>query len=310
MLFKNYEYFLAIVEEGGVSKAAKRLYISQPSLSKYLKRLEMNLGVELFDHNSSPLKLTYTGERYYSYIMQIITLDKQLQKEFSEIQNNERGKIRIGLALWRGSCLLPDILPSFIDKYPKIEVCITEGKSNFLVSELLTEKLDFAVMNLPTNMDFSKLTYDTIMQEQILFAGNKDHPIIKQSSSSQDYSNEYPYIDIAKLENELFIMTKAGQNLTSAILHYFSKHHLDPKNILEIENLTTAIHLVSAGMGFTFIPEAGIKKEHPPENMTLFSLNDPDLIWPLAVVYKKNTYITNYAHLFIEMLKEYYQNEN
>ncbi|MFP3637417.1 LysR family transcriptional regulator substrate-binding protein, partial [Bacillus sp. SIMBA_033] len=76
-------------------------------------------------------------------------------------------KIRIGLALWRGSCLLPDILPSFIDKYPNIEVCITEGKSNFLVSELLTEKLDFAVMNLPTNMDFSKLTYDTIMQEQI-----------------------------------------------------------------------------------------------------------------------------------------------
>ncbi|MFP3663474.1 LysR family transcriptional regulator substrate-binding protein, partial [Burkholderia sp. SIMBA_043] len=76
----------------------------------------------------------------------------------------------------------------------------------------------------------------------------------------------------------------------SAILHYFSKRHLDPKKILETENLTTAINLVSAGMGFTFIPEAGIKKAQPPENITLFSLNDPDLIWPLAVVYKKNTY--------------------
>ncbi|WP_197204436.1 LysR family transcriptional regulator [Cytobacillus firmus] len=148
----------------------------------------------MFDHNSSPLKLTYTGERYYNYLMQIIQLDKQLQKEFSEIQNNDRGKIRLGLALWRGSCLLPDILPSFTEKYPNIEVDIIEGKSNFLVSELLTEKLDFAVMNLPTNMDFSKLTYDTLMEEQILFVGNKNHPLVEQARSSQINSSGYPFL--------------------------------------------------------------------------------------------------------------------
>ncbi|WP_282173397.1 LysR family transcriptional regulator substrate-binding protein [Cytobacillus firmus] len=261
----------------------------------------------MFDHNSSPLKLTYTGERYYNYLMQIIQLDKQLQKEFSEIQNNDRGKIRLGLALWRGSCLLPDILPSFTEKYPNIEVDIIEGKSNFLVSELLTEKLDFAVMNLPTNMDFSKLTYDTLMEEQILFVGNKNHPLVEQARSSQINSNGYPFIDIAHLEDELFIITKPGQNLTSAILHHFSKRHLDPKNILEIENLTTAINLVSAGMGFTFVPEGGVKEKQLPENLALFSLEDPNLIWPLAVVYKKHTYITNHSNLFIGMLKDYYQ---
>ena len=308
MFFKNYDYFLAIVEEGGLSKAAKRLYITQPSLSKYLKRLEMNLGVELFDHSSSPLKLTYTGERYYKYIMQIITLDKQLQKEFSEIQTNERGKIRLGLALWRGSNILPEILPSFTSKHPNIEVNITEGKSNFLVTELITEKLDFAIMNLPTNMDFSKLTYDTLMQEQILLIGNISHPLVKQAVGSQDNSNGYPFIDIAQLVNELFIITKPGQNLTSAILQHFSKKHLNPKSILEIENLTTAINLVSAGMGFTFIPEGGVKGKQLPENIAILTLNDPVLIWPLAVVYKKGTYITKVSNLFIEMLKKYYQN--
>ena len=65
MVLHNYEYFVAIVDEGSLTKAAEHLYVSQPSLSQYLKRLEASLGVELFDRSTSPLRLTYTGERYY-----------------------------------------------------------------------------------------------------------------------------------------------------------------------------------------------------------------------------------------------------
>ncbi|WP_152655624.1 LysR family transcriptional regulator [Oceanobacillus sp. CFH 90083] len=305
MFFKNFEYFLAIVEEEGLSKAAKKLYISQPSLSKYLKRLEENLGVELFDRNASPLKLTYTGERYYQYTLQIMSLEKKLQKEFSEIQANDRGKIRFGLAIWRGASLLPEILPSFTTMHPNIEINITEGKSNFLVRELLNEKIDFAVMNLPADMDFSKLTYDTLMEEEILLVGNKDHSLVRKIKS--DNFKQYPYIDISLLESELFIITKPGQNLTSAISQHFSKKHFEPKHILETENLTTAINLVSAGMGFTFMPEGGLKGKQLPDNIEVFTLNDPSMLWSLAVVYKKDTYMTNISKLFINSLKEIYQ---
>ena len=307
MIFKNFEYFLAIVEEGGLSKAAKRLYITQPSLSKYLKRLEMNLSVELFDHSSSPLKLTYTGERYYAYVMQYISLDKQLKKEFSEIKIDQRGNIRFGLALWRGSCLLPDILPSFTSEYPNIELNITEGKSNFLVGELVNEKLDFAIMNLPPEMDYSKLTYEILMEEEILLMGNINHPLVRKTVSIEDKSKEYPFIDLAQLKDELFILTKPGQNLTSAIMHLFSKRQIYPANKLETANLTTAINLVSAGMGFSFIPEGGVKGKLLPDNVVVFSLNEPVLFWELAVVYKKDTYITNISRIFIDMLKMYYR---
>ena len=68
MIFRNYEYFLTIADSGSLTKAAEQLYVSQPSLSQYLKRLESSLGVELFDHKSSPLKLTYIGQRYYNYV--------------------------------------------------------------------------------------------------------------------------------------------------------------------------------------------------------------------------------------------------
>ena len=82
MVLHNYEYFVAIVDEGSLTKAAEHLYVSQPSLSQYLKRLEANLGVELFDRSASPLRLTYTGERYYQYVLQMMKLDENIRREF------------------------------------------------------------------------------------------------------------------------------------------------------------------------------------------------------------------------------------
>src|SRR5699024_7848104 len=162
----------------------------------------------------------YVGERYYNYIINIKALEKRLYKEFSEIQSNERGKIRIGIALWRGSILLPELLPIFTANYPDIEVSITEGKSKFLSKELINDDIDFSIMNLPTTMDYSRLNYEILMEEEILFAGNVNHPLVKRMKSNKKESDKYPLFDLRSIKDELLILTGPGQNLTSAILHY------------------------------------------------------------------------------------------
>ena len=306
MLFKNYDYFLSIVEEKSLSKAADKLYISQPALSKYLKRLEANLGVELFDHSSSPLKLTYTGERYNRYVMEVMALGKKLEKEFSEIQNKERGKVNFGVASWRGSCILPEIIPVFTANHPKIEVSFLEGRSALLINALINEKIDFAIMNLNPSMDFTHLNYEIIMQEHIMLAGNDAHPLVIEALSKPRPKRQYPHFDITRIKNEQLFLTKPGQGLTTAVSALLSKHHLDPEKVLEMLNLTTAINLVSANMGFTFIPEGGTKRNLIPKNISLFTVDEPALTWPLAVVYKKSTYTTSYSKMFIDTLKEHY----
>ena len=80
MMFRNYEYFVAIAEAGSLTRAAEILYVSQPSLSQYLRRLESELGVELFNHRTSPLKLTYTGERYYESVKQMMRLEENIKR--------------------------------------------------------------------------------------------------------------------------------------------------------------------------------------------------------------------------------------
>ena len=129
MVLHNYEYFVAIVDEGSLTKAAEHLYVSQPSLSQYLKRLEANLGVELFDRSASPLRLTYTGERYYQYVLQMMKLDENIRREFQDIKNQTSGRLRLGVALWRGACLLPDVFPSSHRQYPDIHIELPEGRS-------------------------------------------------------------------------------------------------------------------------------------------------------------------------------------
>ena len=123
------DYFFTIVEEGSLSKAAQKLYLSQPSLSQYLKRLEKRLGVDLFDHNTSPLKLTYSGERYYEFLCEEKLREEQIIQELKDIKQGTSGRIRLGIAFWRAACFLPEVFPEFHRQFPNILVNIASGIS-------------------------------------------------------------------------------------------------------------------------------------------------------------------------------------
>ena len=114
MFVKNPEYFLTIVKERSISRAADRLYLSQPYLSQYLAKLEANLGVTLLDRSHTPLQLTAAGELFHAYLERQGYLDRQLESDLRALQTQKRQQLRIGVSTWRGSTLLPDILPTRI----------------------------------------------------------------------------------------------------------------------------------------------------------------------------------------------------
>ena len=116
MFVKNPEYFLAIVKEHSISKAADRLYLSQPYLSQYLAKLEGNLGVTLLDRSHTPLRLTPAGELFYAYLERQDYLDRQLESDLRDLQTQKPQQLHIGVSTWRGSTLLPDSLPRFVNE--------------------------------------------------------------------------------------------------------------------------------------------------------------------------------------------------
>lgn len=303
MLFRNIDNFLTIVETGSLTKAAEKLYISQPSLSQYLKRLENRLGVELFDRNTSPLQLTYTGERFYEYARQAKRLNENALREFQDIGSQTSGRLRLGVALWRCACLLPDVFPSFHSKYPNIRLELTEGRAIHLETALKNDQIDLAVMNLPRSMDYSRLSVEIIMEERILLVAPTKHPYVQRCLESQIIKDAYPVVGLDILKHIPLVLTKPGQNLTHEVRHALGKAHIEPNILLDTGNLTTAINLAAQGMCCAFVPEEGAKVCQRSGDITFFSVDSPSLVWDLAAVYRNDTYLPHLARLFIDTAK-------
>ena len=131
MDYKQYDYILTVAEEKSISKAAKKLFISQPSLSQYINRIEKHLGVNLFDRSTTPLELTYEGELFIETALKIKQLNEQLKKKFDDITELKSGRLNIGLTPSKANNPLPIILPCFKKNYPNIELIITEASSSY-----------------------------------------------------------------------------------------------------------------------------------------------------------------------------------
>ena len=302
---QNTDYFISIVEEGSLTNAAAKLFVSQPSLSQYLKRMEKNLGVDLFDHSCSPLKLTYAGQRYYDYLKECKRNEENILKELHDIREEKRGNIRLGVAMWRGACLLPEVFPEFNRRYPKIHFELSEGRTALFQKELLNDRLDLAIANIGSNMNYDQFTIELIRNERILFAAPTQNSYVKSLLRKPlEIRDGYPVVSASVIESLPLIMSKPGQNITSQIKAFFSTHQINPSVLLETANLTTAINLVATGMGGTFVPEEGAHICKRAGAVTYFCVDSPRLNWDLTFIYRKNSYMSGITRQFIDFVKE------
>ena len=281
MFVKNPEYFLAIVKERSISKAADRLYLSQPYLSQYLAKLESNLGVTLLDRSHTPLRLTPAGELFYAYLERQDYLDRQLESDLRTLQSQKPQQLHIGVSTWRGSILLPDILPRFVQFYPEVQVVLHEAPVPQLGNLAASSVTDFCLMHIPS--DLTDLSYELVMHERI------------------------PFGDLRRLEKERLMMLPEDWRLSKLLYNMFSVQSVEPVNILTTTNNTTAINLVAENMGFTFLQESGIRRTPYMDRLSFFTVGEPPLTSPMALVYKKNGFLSPAARTFMNLIKDYYR---
>ena len=113
MEFNKLEYIIKVAEIGNITKAADELYMTQPALSHFLTKVEKEEGVRIFDRTSSPITLTYEGEKYVETARKILELNEQLKEERSQVTGLRKGRIRIGIPPLRAAYMLPRFLPDY-----------------------------------------------------------------------------------------------------------------------------------------------------------------------------------------------------
>lgn len=251
MEIKEIKYLLALAACGSVSSAAEMLYISQPSLSQFLKQYEDSLGTALFTRDSSGIKPTEAGTKFLEHLKQIDEIYKNAQEEIRKSIIDERGTVRLGLPAAKNALYLSALLKMFHERYPCISVRIQEACSAELEERLLSGAIDAAVISSPLNYDV--FSSRTIAKEEIFLAV----PVYDNS-----FSNTEVYADPWKLSGRSFIFLDRGSRVRKFTEQFLKSNDINVKEAYSVNNIVVALDLVAQGVGYTIVPESQ-KMERP-----------------------------------------------
>src|SRR5699024_8780336 len=280
------DYIVEIAKQRSFSKAAEKLFITQPSLSRYIINLEENLQIEIFDRSKSPIEVTEAGEKLIEYIYKHKELKNDLMSELALLKSNKKAELKIGIVPWRVPIFLPKIMPEFIKQHPNIDVIPVEGVSPKLESLVLEDKIDVCVINGPGTNE--GLEYQELNSENIILVVPRNSQIAKQDYKFNKEQHTNLVIDMKDLENEKFILLMKNLRLGKISRDIFKYHNINPKEIIEVSNMSTAISMTSVGLGLTFMPESGVDRQKISDECPLYySIGEPSYNFPLMIAYKK-----------------------
>ena len=174
------EFFVMVVEQGSFSKAAVRVYRTQPAVSIAIKRLEEEIGAPLFDRSQKTPTLTDAGQLVYDYAQRILSLRDQAQDVVSELRSLQRGRVRIGANESTSLYLLPHLILEYRALHPNVKVEIFRHVSERLPREVLDRNVDVAL--LAYEPEDSDLESFPILQDELVLIMNPDHPLAKSQS--------------------------------------------------------------------------------------------------------------------------------
>lgn len=301
MDFKELQYVLCIAKNNSISKAAKELYISQPSLSKYLQNLEKNLNIKLFDRMGNNFILTYAGQKYIECAKDILRIKKDLDDEFSDILNHKKGRMNIACSIIRSPYLIPETIPKFKEKYPNVDInFIEETESNRLDKLLISGEADLAIFNYSGNNPM--LCCELIKDEELLLAVSRSHPLIK--SGKEIDGCQFPWIDLKNFKDDNFILNDIEQKSGEMTEEILLKLNMKPNILLRTRSVECAIRLASYGYGISFGLETHLKNMNLEVHPMYFSIGNPKVTTKLFAVYRKGSYFPQYLRDYIDIVKQ------
>jgi len=294
---KQQEYFAAIVEEGSISKAAKKLYISQPTLSQFLAKLENTLGVQLVVRSSSnTLSLTDAGQLFYKSAKKILAIRDEFESELSDLNASSPVTLVIGNNLSNALVMLNDIISALSIKYPKLKVTFQYGNPYQLQEMVLNGTLDMGFSSY--NHKNPQLEYLDFPAYEMVIVLHKDHPLAHLGSD--DFHAGLPHMSLKAFENEKFILMRPGSVIGDITSEYCNQHDIHLDTCIETYDSNFAMTSVGCNLGISLFPPDTL--DTPGEGFKYIGL-DPPLYYSRGLYYNKSTYRTAFSRDYIRMVK-------
>jgi len=239
MTIRHLKIFVSVYQCESISRAAERLYMTQPAVTRAVQELEAHYGVQLFERFHRRLRRTECASQFYAYALHI--LDSFDRMETSLHRWDEQGVLRAGTTITIGNVLLPDVLAAFSADYPQLQVYAQVSNGEPLVHALQDNRLDLAVIE--GHIVCSHLQSEVIARDELMLLLPPDDPRRKA-----------PYLSLADISRDRLLLRERGSVGRSLVDHVFAMHHLPVEPAMESVSTQAIIQAVYRGLGVSLLP--------------------------------------------------------
>ena len=300
MNLKQLEAFVQVAEGGSFSKAARELYLTQPTISAHISSLEKELNVRLFVRNTKEVSLSDNGKDLYKYAKQMVDLQGKIEEHFGMKKDSGKHCITIAASTIPAQYLLPKVLMCFNEKYPEEQFKIKETDSAQVVTQIVDCMADVGFTG--TVLEKKHCKYIPFYKDELVI-------IAPNMEKYRRIQEECPN-DISWLEREHVIMREEGSGTRKEAekqLRSAGVNMADLEIIASIENQETIKKSVRQGMGVSILSRLAATDEAKAGQMLIFPIPGADEGRDINVVYNRNYQLSRSAERFIKIVKEVYE---
>jgi DNA-binding transcriptional LysR family regulator len=291
MEFSQLEFFVTVVAEGSFSKAAERVYRTQPAVSIAVRRLEEEIGAPLFERSQKTPALTEVGELVYDYAKRILALRDQTFDVVSELKSLGRGRVRIGANESTSLYLLPHLILDYRALHPNIKVEIFRHTSERLPREVLDRNVDFALMAFePVDSDLESFS---VLRDELVLVMHPEHRLA-----------ERPSVKVEELGNESFLAHNVKTGSRYKVTETFAQHHTPLNITLELATIETIKRFVQLKIGLAFVPRMCVAEELERGSLVTVPVQDLIYVRTLWVTYRRGLTLSHAAEAFLGILRK------
>ena len=292
MNLRDLRYLVALAEHKHFGRAADSVFVSQPTLSTQIMKLEEELGVSLVERTPRKVLLTEVGQEIVKRAREVLTEIEQIREIARRTLDPESGSLRLGIFPTLGPYLLPHVVPRIRKRYPRLELLLVEEKTEEILRQLREGRLDAAVLALPVHD--AHLHVERLFDEPFVLAVPTDHPLAKRSS-----------ISLNQLEDQSLLLLEEGHCLREQALEVCQLAGAAEKGGFRATSLETLRQMVAADVGITLLPMLAVKPPIPAnENIHLVQVRTRPPSRHIAMIWRKSSAMHAFLREFAQLLRQ------
>ena len=273
MTLDQLNYLLVLSEEQNVTRAAQRLYITQPTLTTFITKLEKELGTKLFDRTRNPVRTTENGKLYIQKMRELLLAEQQLKEEL-KYHDSGRKRLRIGVGYAHSTMWAAALARHLLEIHPELDVRFCEGQEARLITSLREGEIDLFLGH--AEIDPVNFTFGELFEERILLLMPRD--FLPELKESEGRAPEQPHLmNPGVLEGRRMIVPGSAMGLNLNVQLLWKRFRISPPALIQTSNTISGVQMVAAGLGYMLGNEELVRFLQPEQRENVAYCVLPDM---------------------------------